>query len=370
MSDTGEILFGKFPPAAPFDDRLRGFDLRILLALCVRCDFKTMVTDHSGVQLAQDFAVNRRAVVRSLKALVESGYLVPMGQSSRHGNRYRVALDNTHPPGTQVSHPAEPPGGTQVSQVPETPVSQSTPTPCDTGVPFPGTQVSHSPEIPRENKRARLGAPDADGADAPGSYWTLLLEASDLEPGTLLVQTARDLGFARINGVDGLQEQYAAFLRHRDRKAYRTPPKRSEFRWWLQRAQAKRASVTGAAENFSSDSAQQAANRPAPTMPAIQVAAVAGTPRAWVDAWRATVGDLSQELGWGLCSSRFGQGVATLRNHDGTAQIVVPASQVSMVRDVFGAKVAAAWAKHMPAVTLQIVAAAPGRGGTARQAAE
>lgn len=390
MSDTGEILFGKFPPAAPFDERLRGFDLRVLLALALRCDFRTMTTDHSGVQLAQDFAVNRRAVVRSLDTLVKAGYLAPDGRSRRHGNRYRVVLDNRPPgasvphaapastipgagavfpvaPGTLVSHPP----GTQVSQSGVTLVSQGAAVTWDTGVTSPETQVSHSLELSREKEtNGRPQAPEVVGPGGPAQYWSLPLEASDLEAGTTLVQTARDLGFARSNGVDGLQEQHAAFLRHRKNRNYRKPAKRSEFRWWLQKAQQLRATVTTPAEAKAPADAHPIAEKPVSSVTLIPVAGAPGVAPAMLAAWRQAVNDLAREIGDSTARARFGQGAAMLRIDNGAAVIAVAQKNLGMVRDVYGKKIAAAWSKHMPAVALEIVAAHPTRGGTVQHAAE
>jgi hypothetical protein len=242
MSDTGEAPFVKLPPAAIFDTRLKGFDLRVLARMSQVRNFKTDITDHSTVQLAQDFNCKRQVVSRSVAKLVTTGYLKPLGRNSRHAHRYLVNFANGAPGPLLTLMEAK--------ASPEVHAPQEVLSPCTSeGAPAPQEVLSHAPPEVHSSGKASENNNNrgSDGAPTAGApvvdWWELPLLESDFGPSTRLVQEARDRGFARDEGgnKDALQVQRRVFFRLREKYGYEGHATHREFITFLEGQARKRA---------------------------------------------------------------------------------------------------------------------------------
>ena len=311
-----------------------------------------METDHSGVQLAQDFNVDRAGPTRSLEKLAKLGVLTPIKKNHRGALRYRINLDWTPPPPpAAVSPGAHVPGGAHVSGDTHPPVSADTHPPVSAD-----THSSQSDQIEKE-KQGNAAVPPYGPGGPEGSYWEELLTPDDFLPGTVLVTAARSMGFARDEGAakDGLASQRSAFFGYRKSRGYITPPKRAEFKSWLQEAAKRRASATPSPENNS----VAVADRSSTPRPPRQVVLGHGTPPAWRAPWVAALDALPTEA-----QTLFERG--ELRAVDGAAVVVVSAWAEKHARATGrAALLETEWKKHLPAVAISIAATAPARRGSA-----
>lgn len=250
------LTYAQVPVGAAFDQALTALDVRVLIAMAGHCDPKTRETDHSAVQLAQQFNTHRTVVTRCLGRLRERGYLVARGYSARHARVYHVPLQGipeaSAPSVAADAHVREDAHVAADAHV--LPDAHSGPVALDAHVRLdasvPVRPDAHSLEPLRLDLSIGHSGEEADGRQvARGQYWDADLSALDFDAGTLLVQTARDLGYARDMGgsKDALQAQRELFL-----AAWEWGnghPKRADMRDWLRVQAPERSELTSTPEN-------------------------------------------------------------------------------------------------------------------------